>query len=171
MSLALRILLMIFSVGFVYFVLKRIHNGSSCAFRIPFSGFYFRFSCLSWRFLSGRLRLAWRSSWAVHQPGEFRLSGFHLLRFYKKFSAAVREASSNLEDKINKLSYEEAKRRMQEQEVEGAQNGAGYERMKERRYEKMKVGVLTYHSANNYGTCLQCYALMHLVEQAATIAM
>lgn len=38
--------------------------------------------------------------------------------------------------------------------------------MKERRYEKMKVGVLTYHSANNYGTCLQCYALMHLVEQA-----
>lgn len=30
----------------------------------------------------------------------------------------------------------------------------------------MKVGVLTYHSANNYGTCLQCYALMHLVEQA-----
>ncbi|MFR3407767.1 MAG: hypothetical protein ACLTV6_15245 [Christensenellales bacterium] len=32
---------------------------------------------------------------------------------------------SNLEDKINKLSYEEAKRRMQEQEVEGAQNEPG----------------------------------------------
>ena len=30
----------------------------------------------------------------------------------------------------------------------------------------MRVGISTYHSANNYGTCLQCYALMHLVEQA-----
>ena len=43
--------------------------------------------------------------------------------FIKIFSMAAK--ISNLEDKINKLSYEEAKRRMQEQEVEGAQNEPG----------------------------------------------
>ena len=78
MSLALRILLMIFSVGFVYFVLKRIHKDQlriqdsifcSCAYPGVFSA-----DC------------DWHGAAAGHhQPGEFRLSGFHLLRFYKDF--------------------------------------------------------------------------------------
>ena len=83
MSLALRILLMIFSVGFVYFVLKRIHKDQ---LRIQDSIFWILLSVL-------------------------------VLILAAKIS--------NLEDKINKLSYEEAKRRMQEQEVEGAQNEPG----------------------------------------------
>lgn len=62
MSLALRILLMIFSVGFVYFVLKRIHKDQ---LRIQDSIFWILLSVLvlTWRFFR-RLRLAWRSSWA-----------------------------------------------------------------------------------------------------------
>ena len=89
MSLALRILLMIFSVGFVYFVLKRIHKD--------------------------QLRII--------SPVNFVFLVFIFCAFIKIFSMAAK--ISNLEDKINKLSYEEAKRRMQEQEVEGAQNEPG----------------------------------------------
>ena len=78
MSLALRILLMIFSVGFVYFVLKRIHKDQ---LRIQDSIFWILLSVLV-------LILAFFPQIAIgmaQQPGEFRLSGFHLLRFYKDF--------------------------------------------------------------------------------------
>ena len=118
MSLALRILLMIFSVGFVYFVLKRIHKDQ---LRIQDS--------LVWILLSVLvLILAFFPQFAIVMaqhlgiisPVNFVFLVFIFCAFIKIFSMAAK--ISNLEDKINKLSYEEAKRRMQEQEVEGAQN-------------------------------------------------
>ena len=116
MSLALRILLMIFSVGFVYFVLKRIHKDQ---LRIQDSIFWILLSVLV-------LILAFFPQIAIGMAqhlGIISPVNFVFLVFIKIFSMAAK--ISNLEDKINKLSYEEAKRRMQEQEVEGAQNEPG----------------------------------------------
>ena len=117
MSLALRILLMIFSVGFVYFVLKRIHKDQ---LRIQDSIFWILLSVLV-------LILAFFPQIAqqlgIISPVNFVFLVFIFCAFIKIFSMAAK--ISNLEDKINKLSYEEAKRRMQEQEVEGAQNEPG----------------------------------------------
>ena len=59
----------------------------------------------------------------IISPVNFDFLVFIFCAFIKIFSMAAK--ISNLEDKINKLSYEEAKRRMQEQEVEGAQNEPG----------------------------------------------
>ena len=67
MSLALRILLMIFSVGFVYFVLKRIHKDQ---LRIQDSIFWILLSVLV-------LILAFFPQIAIGMA--------HLLRFYKDF--------------------------------------------------------------------------------------
>ena len=121
MSLALRILLMIFSVGFVYFVLKRIHKDQ---LRIQDSIFWILLSVLV-------LILAFfppiasgmAQQLGLISPVNFVFLVFIFCAFIKIFSMAAK--ISNLEDKINKLSYEEAKRRMQEQEVEGAQNEPG----------------------------------------------
>lgn len=83
MSLALRILLMIFSVGFVYFVLKRIHKDQ---LRIQDSIFWILLSVLVLILaFFPQIAIGMGAASGHHQPGEFRLSGFHLLRFYKDF--------------------------------------------------------------------------------------
>ena len=114
MSLALRILLMIFSVGFVYFVLKRIHKAYSMRCHRVF--------CILHS--SARAEFCGRIPPLLTRRQNKRLPYAAAYgAFIKIFSMAAK--ISNLEDKINKLSYEEAKRRMQEQEVEGAQNKPG----------------------------------------------
>lgn len=121
MSLALRILLMIFSVGFVYFVLKRIHKDQ---LRIQDSIFWILLSVLVLILAFFSADCDWHGAASGHhQPVNFVFLVFIFCAFIKIFSMAAK--ISNLEDKINKLSYEEAKRRMQEQEVEGAQNEPG----------------------------------------------
>ena len=121
MSLALRILLMIFSVGFVYFVLKRIHKDQ---LRIQDSIFWILLSVLV-LFLAffPQIAIGMAQHLGIISPVNFVFLVFIFCAFIKIFSMAAK--ISNLEDKINKLSYEEAKRRMQEQEVEGAQNEPG----------------------------------------------
>lgn len=75
MSLALRILLMIFSVGFVYFVLKRIHKDQ---LRIQDSIFWILLSVLVLILaFFPQIAIGGQQRWH-HQPGKFRLSGFHL---------------------------------------------------------------------------------------------
>ena len=118
MSLALRILLMIFSVGFVYFVLKRIHKDQ---LRIQDSIFWILLSVLVLILaFFPHIAIGMSRQLGIISPVNFVFLVFIFCAFIKIFSMAAK--ISNLEDKINKLSYEEAKRRMQEQEVEGAQN-------------------------------------------------
>ena len=121
MSLALRILLMIFSVGFVYFVLKRIHKDQ---LRIQDSIFWILLSVLVLILaFFPQIAIGMAQQLGIISPVNFVFLVFIFCAFIKIFSMAAK--ISNLEDKINKLSYEEAKRRMQEQEVEGAQNEPG----------------------------------------------
>ena len=120
MSLALRILLMIFSVGFVYFVLKRIHKDQ---LRIQDSIFWILLSVLVLILAFFPQIAIGMAQLGIISPVNFVFLVFIFCAFIKIFSMAAK--ISNLEDKINKLSYEEAKRRMQEQEVEGAQNEPG----------------------------------------------
>lgn len=118
MSLALRILLMIFSVGFVYFVLKRIHKDQ---LRIQDSIFWILLSVLVLILaFFPQIAIGMAQQLGIISPVNFVFLVLIFCAFIKIFSMAAK--ISNLEDKINKLSYEEAKRRMQEQEVEGAQN-------------------------------------------------
>ena len=121
MSLALRILLMIFSVGVVYFVLKRIHKDQ---LRIQDSIFWILLSVLVLILaFFPQIAIGMAQQLGIISPVNFVFLVFIFCAFIKIFSMAAK--ISNLEDKINKLSYEEAKRRMQEQEVEGAQNEPG----------------------------------------------
>ena len=121
MSLALRILLMIFSVGFVYFVLKRIHKDQ---LRIQDSIFWILLSVLVLILaFFPQIAIGMAQQLGIISPVNFVFLVFIFCAFIKIFSMAAK--ISNLEDKINKLSYEEAKRRMQEQEVEGEQNEPG----------------------------------------------
>lgn len=121
MSLALRILLMIFSVGFVYFVLKRIHKDQ---LRIQDSIFWILLSVLVLILaFFPQIAIGMAQRLGIISPVNFVFLVFIFCAFIKIFSMAAK--ISNLEDKINKLSYEEAKRRMQEQEVESAQNEPG----------------------------------------------
>ena len=121
MSLALRILLMIFSVGFVYFVLKRIHKDQ---LRIQDSIFWILLSVLVLILaFFPQIAIGMAQHLGIISPVNFVFLVFIFCAFIKIFSMAAK--ISNLEDKINKLSYEEAKRRMQEQEVEGARNEPG----------------------------------------------
>ena len=121
MSLALRILLMIFSVGFVYFVLKRIHKDQ---LRIQDSIFWILLSVLVLILaFFPQIAIGMAQQLGIISPVNFVFLVFIFCAFIKIFSIAAK--ISNLEDKINKLSYEEAKRRMQEQEAEGAQNEPG----------------------------------------------
>lgn len=121
MSLALRILLMIFSVGFVYFVLKRIHKDQ---LRIQDSIFWILLSVLVLILaFFPQIAIGMAQQLGIISPVNFVFLVFIFCAFIKIFSMAAK--ISNLEDKINKLSYEEAKRRMQEQEDEGAQNEPG----------------------------------------------
>ena len=121
MSLALRILLMIFSVGFVYFVWKRIRKDQ---LRIQDSIFWILLSVLVLILaFFPQIAIGMAQHLGIISPVNFVFLVFIFCAFIKIFSMAAK--ISNLEDKINKLSYEEAKRRMQEQEVEGAQNEPG----------------------------------------------
>ena len=121
MSLALRILLMIFSVWFVYFVLKRIHKDQ---LRIQDSIFWILLSVLVLILaFFPQIAIGMAQHLGIISPVNFVFLVFIFCAFIRIFSMAAK--ISNLEDKINKLSYEEAKRRMQEQEVEGAQNEPG----------------------------------------------
>lgn len=121
MSLALRILLMIFSVGFVYFVLKRIHKDQ---LRIQDSIFWILLSVLVLILaFFPQIAIGMAQQLGIISPVNFVFLVFIFCAFIKIFSMAAK--ISNLEDKINKLSYEEAKRRMREQEAEGAQNEPG----------------------------------------------
>ena len=121
MSLALRILLMIFSVGFVYFVLKRIHKDQ---LRIQDSIFWILLSVLVLILaFFPQIAIGMAQQLGIISPVNFVFLVFIFCAFIKIFSMAAK--LSTLEDNINKLSYEEAKRRMQEQEVEGAQNEPG----------------------------------------------
>ena len=112
---------MIFSVGFVYFVLKRIHKDQ---LRIQDFIFWILLSVLVLILaFFPQIAIGMAQHLGIISPVNFVFLVFIFCAFIKIFSMAAK--ISNLEDKINKLSYEEAKRRMQEQEVEGAQNEPG----------------------------------------------
>ena len=112
MSTYLRLLLIIFSIGFVYFVLQRIHKDQ---LRIQDSIFWILFSAVI-LVLSFFPQIAiWMAqSLGIISPVNFIFLVFIFCAYVKLFSLSVK--FSNLENKLNKLSYEEALRRKHENE-------------------------------------------------------
>lgn len=83
MSLALRILLMIFSVGFVYFVLKRIHKDQ---LRIQDSIFWILLSVLVLILaFFPQIAIGMAQQLGIISPVNFVFLVFIFLRFYKDF--------------------------------------------------------------------------------------
>ena len=112
MSTYLRLLLIIFSIGFGYFVLQRIHKDQ---LRIQDSIFCILFSAVI-LVLSFFPQIAiWMAqSLGIISPVNFIFLVFIFCAYVKLFSLSVK--FSNLENKLNKLSYEEALRRKHENE-------------------------------------------------------
>ena len=112
LSTYLRVLLIIFSVGFVYFVLQRIHKDQ---LRIQDSIFWILFSAVI-LVLSFFPQIAiWMAqSLGIISPVNFIFLVFIFCAYVKLFSISAK--FSNLENKLNKLSYEEALRKKRENE-------------------------------------------------------
>lgn len=114
MSLALRILLLIFSIGFVYFVLRRIHKDQ---LKIQDSVFGIVLSLVVLLLaLFPQIAIHMAQQLGIISPVNFVFLVFIFCAFVKIFSMASK--ISNLEDKLNSLSYDEAIRKKSEQELQ-----------------------------------------------------
>ena len=114
MSLALRILLLIFSIGFVYFVLRRIHKDQ---LKIQDSVFGIVLSLVVLLLaLFPQIAIHMAQQLGIISPVNFVFLVFIFCAFVKIFSMASK--ISSLEDKLNSLSYDEAIRKKSEQELQ-----------------------------------------------------
>lgn len=128
MSLALRILLMIFSVGFVYFVLKRIHKDQ---LRIQDSIFWILLSVLVLILaFFPQIAIGMAQQLGIISPVNFVFLVFTFCSFYKDFLHGCED--QQLRTKSINSPMKKRSSRMQEQEVE-ARKTSRVLWMKERR--------------------------------------